>query len=380
MLLALGLVELGLRTVPPPQGYFTLVPGAEWTLSPTAHALPGIEGESHTRINHFGVRGRMFGDDAKEFRILAVGGSTTLCSALDDSEVWTHLVETGLDTTSDGRHVWVGNVGRDGATTRDHVLHLKYLLPQYPRIDVIVSLIGVNDMTAAVHQGWSYRARPDVTEPAAERAQLAHAFAVFPGLGRDQGRYGDEAVAWYRRTALWQLARRVKQTWEHWRLDSRRVSEERLDRFRRERAAATTWIDSLPPLEAPLAEYRQNLNAMASAASAAGVHLVFVTPPTAWRAGMTRADQRLLWFGPMQGPTGTTRAYFTPDALSRAMQRYNETTLAVCHERHLDCLDAAALIPHDSTTMYDDVHFNERGSQLLARALIAFFRDRAPFR
>ena len=111
-----------------------------------------------------------------------MGGSATLCGALDDTEVWTHLLETSLDTTRDGRHVWVGNVGRDGVTARDHVVQLTYLLHQYPRIDVVVSLLGVNDMTVAVHQGSNYHLPNAVTEPRAQRAQLTRAFALYPGL------------------------------------------------------------------------------------------------------------------------------------------------------------------------------------------------------
>jgi hypothetical protein len=62
------------------------------------------------------------------------------------------------------------------------------------------------------------------------------------------------------------------------------------------------------------------------------------------------------------------------------MARYNETLLDVCRERGLDCVDAARLLPHDTTAMYDDVHFNEQGSRMLARVLVEHFRARPPFR
>ena len=37
-------------------------------------------------------------------------------------------------------------------------------------------------------------------------------------------------------------------------------------------------------------------------------------------------------------------------------------------------------VPRDTTALYDDVHFNERGSRLLARVLAEHFRKGAPFR
>lgn len=87
----LGLAELVLRLViPPSRSYFTQVPGTDWTLTPAPDVLPGVEGDAHFRINDSGIRGRAFGADSTEFRMLAVGGSTTQCTVLDETEVWTH--------------------------------------------------------------------------------------------------------------------------------------------------------------------------------------------------------------------------------------------------------------------------------------------------
>jgi hypothetical protein len=139
-------------------------------------------------------------------------------------------------------------------------------------------------------------------------------------------------------------------------------------------------IDSLPPLAAQLTEYRRNLNAMADLAAAAGVQLVFVTQPSAWRADMSPAEQGELWLGFHAAARAPGPSYFTTRVLGHAMARYNETLLDVCRERGLDCVDAARLLPHDTTAMYDDVHFNEQGSRMLARVLVEHFRARPPFR
>lgn len=379
-MLALGAAEIMLRiAVPPSHGYSTLPPGAQWTLIPEPAVLHGLDGVSHVRVNRFGVRGRAFGDERSEYRILAVGGSTTLCRALDDAEVWTHLLEVDLGHTVDGRQVWVGNVGRDGSSARDHVLQLKYLLPQYPHMDVVVALAGVNDMMPTIYQGWHYRLPAAVTEPAAEREEMSRAFALFPARLQDRDPSSAGHVPWYKATALWQLARRAKQG-----LGRRRTirmgfaGQSPLIDARRERVTATK-IDSLPSLDAPMMEYRRNLNAMADLASAAGVRLVLVTQPSAWREGMSEVEEHQLWLGLVATGPGAPPAYMTTRVLGRAMARYNNTMLEVCRERQLDCVDAANLIPHDTTAMYDDVHFNEQGSRLLARALAEHFRKRPPF-
>jgi lysophospholipase L1-like esterase len=377
---ALGAAELLLRAVvPPSRGYFVLPPGADWTLVAAPGLLPGVEGVQHIRVNPSGVRGRTFGDDHAEYRILAVGGSTTRCGSLDETEAWPHLLEAQLGSTMDGRDVWVGNVGKDGATTRDHVLHLKYLLPQYPRIDAVVSLVGVNDMISALQQGWQYRLPDPVTELGAERAQMRRAFFRVPGRLQDPPVNTIKPVPWYKATALWQLGGRAKQAIPRsFRLEDFVRRGVRKARYERHTAAA--WVDSLPPLESPLVEYRRNLNAMADLAAKAGVRLVFVTQPSMWREGMSAAEQRFLVFGALVTLQPPPWAYYTTGALGRAMARYNETLLDVCRIRHLDCVDAAPRVPRDTTALYDDVHFNANGSRLLARALVEHFRTRPPFR
>ena len=42
--------------------------------------------------------------------------------------------------------IWVGNVGKSGHDTRHNRLQVEKLLDQYPRIDMVVLLEGVNDM------------------------------------------------------------------------------------------------------------------------------------------------------------------------------------------------------------------------------------------
>jgi hypothetical protein len=51
------------------------------------------------------------------------------------------------------------------------------------------------------------------------------------------------------------------------------------------------------------------------------------------------------------------------------MELYNQTLLKTCRERGAECVDAAALMPKDTTAFYDDVHLNESGARMLAEIL-----------
>jgi lysophospholipase L1-like esterase len=380
ILVALVTVEIALRaTVPPTRSYFVSAPGTDYTLTPPPGLLTGVHGTAHFRVNAVGVRGRPFGADDAEYRILAVGGSTTRCTVLDSTEAWPYLLEHQLGQTADRRSVWVGNVGKDAATSREHVLQVKYLLKQYPRIDAVVVLVGVNDMLSTLQQGWQYRLPDAVTTPEAERVEMERAFAETPHRVQDPEILSAVGVPWYKATAVWQMAHRAKEVLVTHRIYPIKDFPSHVAQSRRERQEAAEWVDSLPPLDAPLREYRRNLNALADITAASGATLVLVTQPTVWRAGMSVAEQQVLVFGYLGPIKRPMRVFYTVGSLERAMSRYNETLLTVCRERGLGCVDAAARLARDTTTMYDDMHFNEAGARLLARLLADHFGSRPPF-
>lgn len=178
--------------------------------------MPGVEGVAHFVVNEDGIRGPSFGSDSGEYRLLAIGGSTTECAYLDEPETRVHLVGKYLDRTADGRKVWVGNVGRSGLTLsgsrRRSQVPASHLLPQYPRIDTVLTIVGINDLTVRLMRGDDYRAPDPITEARAERDRIRNAFLITPGpLHNPQSDhlFPDEA-AWYNGTAIWQLLKRSK--------------------------------------------------------------------------------------------------------------------------------------------------------------------------
>jgi hypothetical protein len=61
------------------------------------------------------------------------------------------------------------------------------------------------------------------------------------------------------------------------------------------------------------------------------------------------------------------------------MDGYNAVSRDVCRSVDVECVDAAAALPQDTTVFYDDVHFNVSGSHALAALLHRFFASRPPF-
>jgi lysophospholipase L1-like esterase len=371
VVLALSVTEVGLRSFyPPPTGYFVLVPGTDRIVESSPALMPGVEGTARYRVNEHGIRGRPFGDDGSEVRILALGGSATECAYLDEDEVWTALLERRLGRSPGGRRAWVGNIGRSGRTARDHAVQLTYVLRQPPPIDVALVLVGANDLLFALAQGDAYERPAPITDPDAERAQLRRAFVLLPGpIHRPPAVPGD--APWHERTVLWQLARRVKLAWEA-RTSVARQDERgaTITQWRAARAAGAT-IDRLPArFAAMLAEYQRNLEAMVAAAAEARVELVLVTQPSLWRADNTEAERARLWMGGVGSyPATPARAYYSTAVLAEGMHAYNDVLLEVCRTNGLTCVDAAGVLPQDTRILYDDVHFTEEGSRRIAALL-----------
>jgi lysophospholipase L1-like esterase len=374
MLVTVAFAELVLRAVLPGSSlYLVHLANSKRIFNPLPEFVPGVKDTARFSTNSVGIRAPEFGPDGSEYRVLAIGASTTECAVLDDSEMWTTLVQRSLPRTTDGRSTWVGNAGRSGLTSRDHVVEMKYLVPELPRIDLIVVLVGINDLTSALKQGFTYKAPEPLTDSVAERRQVSRTFAVTPGPFHRPGTEFllAENAPWYKATALWQLAKRARL-----RFSSNSLVQDPEGRnyevWRSHRRNARI-LDSVPNLDSALVEYTRNLQGIADQADQRHIRLVFITQPMLWSPGISDSAKALLWMG----GTGEFQAepghdYFAVPALHAALARYNAALLDVCAERHLSCFDLAARIPSDTRWFYDDVHFTEAGARLVANEVAGY--------
>jgi hypothetical protein len=329
------------------------------------------------------LRGRDFGDHAQEYRILAIGGSTTECLFLDDLEAWPLLLERQLDRTADGRRTWSGGAGLAGATARDHAVQVKYLLRQHA-VDAVVVLVGVNDMGMALAGlDAETRERP-VADPEAERIQAGRAFAIPPGRLHEPGEFLARSDApWYKRTASYQLLKRVRMRVSSFLGRRGFVQDESgtvFETLRSYRRMAPRILPELPDLAPSVAEYRRNLGLIVDRARAAQVRLILMTQPTLWRHDLTPAEHALLWWGGVGNfVEGPGKPYYSVAAMMKAMDMFNATLRDVCTTREVECIDLAARVPQDTSIFYDDDHFTERGSAIVADVIVEYLRARPPF-
>jgi len=347
------------------KGYYFMPPNHRTLFRPRPGIMPGISGDSNFVTNSNGVRGDEF-PTQDSYRILAVGGSTTECSYLDQPETWTHLLQETLNRNTWSQKIWVGNAGLSGTTTRHHLVAMQYLPLREMKINAVILLIGINDLSVRLSHDKDYD--PNFLEKPEVKKELL--YRTFSGTYH---LYPEDPF--YKRTALWQILRQAKQmmSTEHIEDEDGRI----YITWREHRRSASEMRDALPDLSSALEEYARNINMIIDIAQEKSVRPILMTQPTMWRAGLPQDLDALLWLGGIgdfQKESG--KPYYSVTALEKAMKAYNDTLLRVCRERGLECLDLASLLEKDTTVFYDDAHFNESGARKVAGALSKFMSVR----
>lgn len=373
--LALGLVfalacaELGLRALEPrPPRHLPWPASLELVFEPRTDIMPGVAGPSRFATNALGLRGDEL-PSAPSYRILALGGSTTECLYLDQEESWPQRLARELAAL--GPPTWVGNAGRSGHTLREHRVMLEQLLAELPRMDLVLVLPGVNDLCRYLQREGGADAQA-LERDGARGELLERAFSVLP-RGALAARGPQE------RLALWQFARGIARRREL-RADAQDKDGRVYVRWRANRAASRELRAELPELAPALEEYEHNLRALIELARARGVRIAFATQPCLWRADLEPELEALLWMGGVGEYQRTPGApYYTAGALAQGLDAFNVRLRAVCAELGLECLELDRALERSGENYYDDVHFNERGSERVALAWLARLAASAPY-
>ena len=363
IVVCLLIIEVFLRFyLPRPCVYYPWKPHLRMLFHPNSNLMPGVTDDSYFITNSRGIRGDEL-PGKKAYRLLAIGGSTTECKYLDQAEAWPRLLQTLLKQRDTSSRFWVGNIGQSGRTTRENLIQVKYFLPQLPEVDSVILLAGINDLGLRLMRGDDYV--PDyLFTPGGEDSIIRRAFVH--RVNRNPFN------PYFKRSRLWLLIENLfppKQTGgsdENSELIEDRVGGNYARRRSRRRRAPIH--DRLPDLSSALDEYQRNLNEIIDLVERGGRRLIMVTQPSIWRPDLSPKDKSLPWMG--GGPGG--KYYYSIEALAAGMKAYNQKMIEVCRKRGIEYIDISSDFPQDHTVFYDDVHFNENGSRLMAERLAEY--------
>ncbi len=373
VLISILLLELfAARLIPAPDNFYIWPPGMERIFAPDQKILPGTSPRVWFRTNSYGLRSYNPAPN-DDYRLLVLGGSAAECLYLDQRVTWPRLIISNLEKEQPRLQVWVGNGGRSGMNSRDHICHLKYL-PLQPLaldVDAVIVLLGVNDLLLRLRQGEAYDPHY-LEQPEAESRQLDHAFLFVPY------QFSLPPPPFYKKTGLWRVAKRIGR-----RFFSERPQDSRgkiVALWRENRRNSPDRIDQLPDLGPALREYLSNIRELIDLAARKDVRLIFVTQPALWKKEMTPEEENRLWMGGV-GPFKTSRGqpYYTARALADGLERYNQLVVSFCRWRGMECIDLAAVFPRTTDVFYDDCHLTVQGSNLVAREISRYLLQHPPW-
>lgn len=360
------LMEVGLRVWPHQSfdGYYIWPPNFSVTYTIDPQVTPGIQGDSRFIINSQGIRGPE-PPTGPAYLIATVGGSTTECLFLDQTETWQHLVQAGLAERT-GRTVWVGNVGASGRSTREHIFQVELLARRHHDLNAVIMLVGINDAMLRLRRGEHF-VEGFLNIKGGARHHRKRAFLVRPL--EPEGWLAKSAI--YRAFAQPHIKPRPP---EANKVPMHKESPLTMWRALRKRA---TIIDQMPDMAPGLRDYQTTLERIIKVLRARKIRPVFMTQPTMWKIDLEPHLAELMWLG-SDGSKGCT-AYYSLRVLAQVMDLYNQRLRKVCAVQGVECIDLAHKIPKNTTAFYDDCHFNESGARLVAKVVTDYLATHPPF-
>ena len=315
-------------------------------------SLPGLHHTVEYSQIGFGARARSLPNLLKqtgEFRILCVGGSTTDQPTQHASDTWCGRLEyelnmrgyTGVRTVS---------YGYPGATAFDTGLWLHNNIDRV-QPDLVVTLLGINDLTA--NGGAAYKPRLTKEVLASWAYWLEAKFRNIAACSNFSQicRYAIRAEQNWRLRAALKAGSAVE--WHSAHLPSLR------GRYKALRFVSFPRRDLDPHVE-----FGENVNWIATFIAMRKLPLVVLGQPTLWSSDISQEDVDLLWapIASLDGPVRPASGW-----LDQEMKRYNSTQAKVAIKVGAVFVDLDAHLEKSPSVFFDDAHFTDFGSHEVAR-------------
>lgn len=335
--------------------FFIRRPNRQFILNPDPRYLPGVWGKTKFTVNRLGLRGDELED--QEVRILTLGGSATECGYLDDREAWPYLLQESLASKM-RKTVWVGNAGRSSLNMRHHILQTDKLLNQIPNIDLVIFLIGANELTF-MRDNYNPMG---IEDPSIREECLRLSFELAPRKIRS---FKDlQTCRLIKSILLPKLNFRADQSGKWY-------EERRKQRQCAQKISLPRGLESRLP--EGLNEYQENVKKIVRLCREHGTKVLFLTQPSLYKTVMPEHEEILLWGGEMtEGKRSKPGTYLTTREMKRMHHLYNKALQEVGKKENLEVLNLDPIISPRSDSFYDDLHFTEIGSKRVAQAVADF--------
>jgi lysophospholipase L1-like esterase len=338
--------------------YYVWAPGLRLHLHPDPAVLPNLEQLVRIEVNADGERGSALPRSAgRVYRILVAGGSPVECALLDQPTSWPGALQGILSAPQHLRTlqvsaVHVGNIGLSGVTSQALNLILERVLRRYRHLDMIVVMVGGNDVFGFLAAG----APPSFAPRAIPASEL---FSTHP----------EGPFTWAPRgLALTKLVQGLRQRWIR-PVTSHQGSGRWVHRVRAMRTRAKETRTSVPDPTPMLSLYEQQLRELLARAKSCA-HRVLVLRQPWFKRDYTLEDLAHIWHGAVGDPhREEVSVYYSLEVLSQLMALVSARAARVADELGVEHLDSMSVLEPSLETFYDFVHFTPAGAAVLAQAV-----------
>ena len=334
--------------------------------------LPGLSPVITYDRNEIGLRSISMRSRQKPtdtFRILCLGASTTDQPTQNTSDTWSGILETMLNQRyADTKyHIEVGAYGRGG----DKILHrFLWAVKNVPSLepDMVIILEGINDLCFNGGPGYYYPGFHD---------QL-NAYANQNITGSDmilhhiEGQFGLNMCSSFGLRKISQIARRASNLRRNLMLrkatstgKAKEWHSAAMPILRQEYKDAL-YRESVKRKNDPVQEFHDGIQGLTALLKTEGIPGLVLSQPVLWKLDMTSDEQALLWFW-VEATEGRVRASTT--WLRNEMDRYNQIQKEAAEINLMVFLDLAEHVPRTTEMFFDDCHFTDKGSRLVAETL-----------
>jgi hypothetical protein len=335
--------------------YYVLPPGLRLRLSLDREVFPQLEPATRFDVNSDGERGDEISRTSGLYRILVAGGSQPEGYLLDQDTSWPGALQRLLRTPAclkrlGARDVHVGSIARSGVGAEALDLIFDRVLPRYPRLGMIIILIGATDVLR-----WLEHGAASVLPP----VRAADVFRCHP-----EGTFGWKPS----QLATVELLLRARRRWlrpiqRHERA-GRWVGQARAMRARAS-VVETTVPDPAPMLDRFDFHFRRLLRT----AKAHADRVVVVRQPW-FNKDFTPEEAAHMWHGGAGQVWRTdVSTFYSFEVVSQLMSFLDAKAAAVANAMGVEQVDLMPVVEPSLVSYYDCFHLTPAGARAVAAAV-----------
>jgi hypothetical protein len=257
--------------------------------------------------------------------------------------------------------VHVGNIARSLVPCRAIHYQLSKVLPQLPRSDAALLMVGASDLVT-----WLENRTPASIDPGG--FALDSIFGIHP----------ETSFGWTPSTLA--LRRALSSLYRAWAkpLDRREMSGKRLAANRAMRANAKHILDSIANPQPMLQRYEQDLRQVLRVLRQHSNRVIVIQQMWLERE-FTDSERAQTWMFAAGRPyKESVDFYYAHAVIWPLMRSIYEISGRVAREEGAEALDLQARVPSDLEHYYDDMHHTPKGCELVARLVAEQLTGKAP--